>query len=106
MPRWLATRVLSIGPAASGAALGMALCLLGLAPLGWRLGWWHYGFGLYRLFPASGAMAAVALSLATLALGRSKLGPAALATLTLSLAIGASLLYAPLHYAHVRRNLP
>jgi uncharacterized protein (DUF1499 family) len=108
MPRWLATRVLRVGPAASGAALGVALCLLGLAPLGWRHGWWHYGFGLYRLFPASGAMAgvAVALSLATLALGRSKLGPARLTTLMLSLAIGASLLYAPLHYAYVRRNLP
>jgi uncharacterized protein (DUF1499 family) len=108
MPRWLATRVLRVGPAASVAVLVVALCLLGLAPLGVRLGWWHYRFSLYRLFPASGAMAvvAVALSIGTLALGKSKLGPAALATLALCLAIGASLPYTPLHYAYVRRDLP
>jgi len=101
-------RLLKAAPVASVVALGAAVCLLALAPLGWWLGWWHYGFGVYRLFPASGALAilAAALSLATLALGRSKLGPAALAMLALSLVAGAGLAYGPLHYGYARRNLP
>jgi uncharacterized protein (DUF1499 family) len=101
-------RLLKIGPVASVVVLGVAVCLLALAPLGWRLGWWHYRFGLYRLLPASGALAIVAatLSLATLALGRSKLSPPALAMLALTLAVGAGVVYAPLHYTYARRNLP
>jgi len=108
MPRWVATHALKAGPTASVVVLGVALCLLALAPLGWRLGWWHYGFGLFRLFPASGAVAAVAatLSLATLAVGRSKLGRQALVMLALSLVVGAGLVYMPLHYDYARRMLP
>jgi uncharacterized protein (DUF1499 family) len=96
------------GPAASAAVLGAAVCLLALAPVGSRLGWWHYGFSLYRLFPASGVLAVVAvvLSLATLARRWSTLSPAALAMLGLSLVAGAGLVYAPLHYAYARRHLP
>jgi len=101
-------RVLKIGPATSVAAVSLALCLLALAPLGWRLGWWHYGFGLYRLFPASAATAAVAIALSavTLALGRSNLSLGTLAALTISLVVGAGLLYTPLSYVHARRSLP
>jgi uncharacterized protein (DUF1499 family) len=101
-------RVLKAGPVASVVVLGVALGLLALAPLGSRLGWWHHGFGLYRLFPASGALAVVAaaLSLATLVRGRSALKPAALAMLALSLVASAGPIYAPLHYAYIRRSLP
>ena len=108
MPRWVATRALKVGPTASVVVLGVALCLLALAPLGWRLGWWRYGIGLFWMFPAAGAAAAVAaaLSLATLAVGRSKLSPPALAMLAFSLVVGAGLFYMPLHYAYVRRTLP
>ena len=88
--------------------MGIALCLLALGPLGWRLGWWHYGVGLYQMLPASGwaAGGAVALSLATLVLGRSKLRPAVLSVLALNFAVGASLVYVPLQYAYTRRTLP
>jgi uncharacterized protein (DUF1499 family) len=102
MPLW------KVGPVLSVVALTVALCLLALAPLGWRLGWWPYGFGLYQLFPASGMVAAVAvsLSLLTLALGRSKLHPRALVVLLLTIVVGAVLVYQPLQYAYVRRTLP
>jgi len=108
MPPWVATRVLKAGSAASVVVLGVALCLLALAPLGWRLGWWRYGTGLYWMFPAAGAVAAVSagLSLATLALARSKPSPPRLAMLALSLAVGTGLACMPLHYAYLRRSLP
>ena len=36
--------LLKIGPAAALVLSGAALCLLALAPLGWRLGFWQCGF--------------------------------------------------------------
>lgn len=100
--------MLKVGLVLSVVAVGIALCLLALGPLGWRLGWWHYRVGLYQMLPASGwaAGSAIALSLATLVLGRSKLRPAMLAALALSFAVGASLVYVPLQYTYARRTLP
>jgi uncharacterized protein (DUF1499 family) len=100
--------VLRAGQAAAVVVLGISMCLLALAPLGWRLGWWPYGIGVYWMFPASGVVAGVAaaLSLATLAMGRSTLTTAAIVMLVLSLVAGAGLAYLPLHYVMVRRSLP
>jgi uncharacterized protein (DUF1499 family) len=108
MVRWIAMGLLKSGLAASVLMLGVAASLLALAPLGSRLGWWHYGIGLYRLFPASGAVAAVsvALSFATIVSGRSRLTPLTRAALALNLVIAAGLVYGPLHYAQVRQSLP
>jgi hypothetical protein len=39
--------LLKIGPIAALVLSGVALFLLALAPLGWRIGLWQYGFGLY-----------------------------------------------------------
>ncbi len=39
--------LLKIGPVAALVLSGVALFLLALAPLGWRIGLWQYGFGLY-----------------------------------------------------------
>ena len=36
--------LLKFGAAAALVLSGAALCLLALAPLGWRLGFWQYGF--------------------------------------------------------------
>jgi uncharacterized protein (DUF1499 family) len=101
-------RLQNVGPVASAVALGAALCLLALAPLGSQLGWWPYSVSLYRIFPASGVAAAVtaAASVATLALSRSKLGPWTSALLGVTLAVGAGLVWLPLQYAYVRRTLP
>ena len=49
-----------------GAGLAiLALIVLALGPLGWRLGWWHYRFAFASLMPwaAYGALAAAAVSI-------------------------------------------
>src|SRR5262245_54815576 len=97
-----------IGPVAALVLSGVALCLLGLAPLGWRLGWWHYGFGLYWMMPASGfvAAAAVVVCALTLALGWSQLRLRAFGTLSGAFVLGAVLAYVPWQYYHMRSALP
>jgi hypothetical protein len=62
--------LLKIGPVAAVVLSGVALCVLLLAPLGWRLGLWQYRFGLYWMMPGSGLVAAVALILSVLTLAR------------------------------------
>jgi uncharacterized protein (DUF1499 family) len=100
--------LLRIAPVAALALSGVGLLLLGLAPLGWRLGWWHYGFGLYWMMPASGLVAAAAavLSFATLALGRSQLRPLAVTMLSAALLLGAVLTCVPWQYSRTRSALP
>ena len=101
-------RLRKIGPVAALALSGVALCLLALAPLGWRLGWWHYGFGLYSMMPVSGfvAAAAIVLSILTLALAWSQLSLHGLAMLAIALMLGAVLAYVPWQYSHTRSSLP
>ena len=62
--------LLKIGPVAALVLSGVALFLLALAPLGWRIGLWQYGFGLYWMMPVSGLVAAAALILSVLTLVR------------------------------------
>jgi hypothetical protein len=62
--------LLKIGPVAAVVLSGVALCVLLLAPLGWRLSLWQYRFGLYWMMPGSGLVAAVALILSVLTLAR------------------------------------
>jgi len=38
-----------------------------LAPLGWRMGWWQYAFGLYWMMPVSGLVAALEAALSIIA---------------------------------------
>jgi uncharacterized protein (DUF1499 family) len=85
-----------------------ALVLLALAPLGWRLGWWPYSFGLYWLMPASGyvAAAAIGLCILTLALAWSRLRLRDLGMLALALCLGAALVYLPWQYSRLRNTLP
>jgi len=96
------------GPIAALALSGTALCLLASAPLGTRLEWWPYGFGLYRLMPLSGIVAAFAVILAVvmLAFGRSRLRPASLIMLAVALLLSAAIVYVPVHYAVRRNSLP
>jgi uncharacterized protein (DUF1499 family) len=97
-----------IGVIGALALSGSALCLLGLAPLGCRLGWWSYGLSLYRLIPISGIIAAVAVlcSVLTLALGWSRLRARDLALLCAALVLGAALVYVPGQYVIRRSTLP
>jgi uncharacterized protein (DUF1499 family) len=95
-----------INPAASVAAVSLALCVLALAPLGWQLGWWPYGVAVYGIMPASGVIAAIAcaIALAALALARSR--RRTVVVLLAVLAVGACLVYLPLRYAYLARTLP
>jgi uncharacterized protein (DUF1499 family) len=101
-------RLPTIGAVTTLVLSGAALVLLAVAPLGWRLGWWPYGFGLYRLMPASGYVgaAAVILSVLTLALGWSKLRARGLGMLAAGFGLGATLVYVPWQYSRVRSSLP
>ena len=87
---------------------GTALLLFALAPLGSRLGWWHYGFGLYWLMPISGYAAAtgVILSVFTLALGWSQFHPRGRVMLSVALVSGMALSYVPWQYHRIRSTLP
>ena len=97
-----------IAPAAPLALSGIALALLIVAPFGSRFGWWQYGFGLYRLMPASGLLAAAAfiLSLLILVRERRQLAARSIALLAVALVLSAALVYVPWRYVYIRRTLP
>jgi uncharacterized protein (DUF1499 family) len=98
----------SVGPAAALALSSAALCILVLAPLGWRLEWWGYGVGLYRLMPFSGVLAAgaVILSGVMLARGWPRLRRRSRFACLVALLSGVVLVYVPAHYALRRTLLP
>ena len=97
-----------ISPSASLALSSAALFLLALAPFGWRVGWWSYGFGLYWLMPVSGCVAAMGVTLGvwTLLQCRSQLRPWSCAILFAATVLGAVLVYVPLQYSYTRSMLP
>ena len=99
---------MKIGPVAALILSGIALCLLVLAPLGWRLGLCGYGIGLYWMMPVSGFIAAVAVILSVLTLARdwSQLRLHDLAMLFIALALGAALVYVPGQYWYTRITVP
>jgi uncharacterized protein (DUF1499 family) len=96
------------GPGTALVLSGIALVVLAVAPVGWRLGWWPYSFGLYWLMPASGFVGAVALALSvlTIALGLSELRPRGLGLLSAALCLSAVLVYVPWQYFRLRSTLP
>jgi uncharacterized protein (DUF1499 family) len=96
------------GPGTALVLSGIALVLLAVAPVGWRLGWWPYSFGLYWLMPASGLVGAVALALSvlTLALGWSELRLRGLGVLSVALCLSAALVYVPWQYSRLHSTLP
>jgi uncharacterized protein (DUF1499 family) len=100
--------VATAGPFAALALAGAACGLLVLAPLGYRLEWWPYGFGLYRLLPLSGLLALTAIIMASVTLlrGRSRLKARGIALLIVALVLGATLVFVPGQYAWRRNTLP
>ena len=85
-----------------------AVLLLGLGPLGWRAGWWHYRVAFGTLFPwaAYCGIAAAALALVALIFGRWIGGGRRLATCILAFAIGAGIAYVPWRYDQMRGSVP
>jgi len=98
----------SAGLTAALALSGAALGLLVLAPLGFRLDWWQYRFGLYRLMPVSAVLAAgaVILSVWLMASGWSRLSRRSRIQLIVALGLGGVLVYVPAQYALRRTALP
>src|SRR5215470_2113401 len=86
----------------------LALLLLALSPIGWRAGWWHFRFAFAWLMSTSGMIAAAAMviSLLTLLLGRSELGPSDLGMAVIGLCLGAFLAYLPWNYNRLRSAVP
>jgi hypothetical protein len=50
------------------ALAGIAVVLLALTPIGWRLGWWHFRFSLLTLMPWAAYVGLAAVIVSTLAL--------------------------------------
>jgi hypothetical protein len=100
--------LLKIGPVAALVLSGVGFFLLALAPLGWRIGLWQYGFGLYWMMPVSGFVATVAVILSVLTFARawSQLRLHDLAMLFIALALGAALVYVPGQYWYTRSTVP
>ena len=82
--------------------------LLALGPLGWRAGWWHYRVGFSILMPwaAYGGLAAIAVALAALAIGRRVNTARQMVVGLAALAIGAAIAYVPWHYYQLRGSFP
>jgi uncharacterized protein (DUF1499 family) len=100
--------VATVGPFAALALSGTACGVLLLAPLGYRLEWWPYGFGLYRLMPLSGllALVAIGIAVATLLLSWSRLKARGVALLLVALAVSVALVFVPAQYAWRRNTVP
>ena len=86
----------------------LALLVLALGPLGWRLGWWHFRFAFVWLMPGAGflALAGAALSILALAFGWSHLGSRGLAVAGIGIAVGAVIAYVPWQYDRLRGVVP
>ena len=85
-----------------------AVVLLGLVPLGWRAGWWHFRYSLLTLLPwaAYVGIAAVAVSVLALLLGRSRIRGRGMTLAVIALIIGAVVAYVPWHYDQIRQSVP
>src|ERR1043166_344233 len=96
----------------AGVALAiLALLVLAVGPLGWRLGWWHYRVALLWLMPyaAYGALAAAAISILALVLRWSQLGQLGargIALAAVGIVVGAVVAYVPWQYGRLRGVLP
>ena len=85
-----------------------AAVLLALGPFGWRAGWWHYRVGFSTLMPwaAYCGLAAIAVALAALAVGRRVNTARQMVVSLAALVIGAAIAYVPWHYYQMRGSYP
>ena len=86
----------------------IAVLLLALAPIGWRSGWWGFGFSLLTLMAYSAyfGIAAAVVSLVALLLLRSTIGRPGIAVALVALIIGGVTAYVPWHYLAQARSAP
>src|SRR6516164_9532757 len=100
--------VLKHVPELALALAGIAVVLLALGPIGWRLGWWHFRFSLLTLMPwaAYVGLAAVIVSALALIIGFSGRDWRGIALGLVALIGGALIAYVPWHYDQLRQTLP
>jgi len=100
--------VLKHVPKLALALAGIAVVLLALGPIGWRLGWWHFRFSLLTLMPwaAYVGLAAVIVSALALVIGLSRLDGRGIALALVALIGGGLIAYVPWHYDQLRQTLP
>jgi len=85
-----------------------AAVMLALGPLGWRAGWWHYRVGFSTLMPwaAYCGLAAIAVALAALVIGRRVNTARQMVIGIVALTIGAAVAYLPWQYYQMRGTDP
>src|SRR5271169_1988575 len=86
----------------------IAVVLLALGPIGWRVGWWRFRFALLTLMPwaAYFGIAAMVVSAATLLFGWSRIESRGIAVAILAFAVEGVIAYVPWHYDQIRRAVP
>jgi hypothetical protein len=86
----------------------IVVVLLGLGPIGWRAGWWHFRFAFLNLMPwaAYFGIAALVVSALTLLIGRSRTERRGSSVAILAFAVGGLIAYVPWHYDQIRRTAP
>ena len=85
-----------------------AIVLLGVGPLGWHMGWWHFRLAFFSLMPwaAYCGLAAMAVAVIAVLAGRRSIGGRQIAVAVLALLVGAAIAYVPWHYNQLRGSLP
>jgi uncharacterized protein (DUF1499 family) len=85
-----------------------AAVLLGVGPLGWRAGWWHFRVAFFYLMPWAVycGLAAIVVAVAALALEARGRSSRRIAIGVLALIIGAVIAYVPWHYNEMRGTVP
>ena len=85
-----------------------AVVLLASGPLGWRAGWWHFRIGFFYLMPGAFycGLAAVALAVLALVIGRRVNGARHIAIGVIAFLIGAGIAFVPWHYGQMRGTTP
>jgi uncharacterized protein (DUF1499 family) len=90
------------------ALAAIAVLLLALGPIGWRVGWWHYRFAFQQLMPwaAYCGVAALVVSIVALLIARSRIERSGVAVAVIAFAAGAAIAYVPWHYDQMRKTVP
>jgi hypothetical protein len=95
-------------PVLAATLAGVAVVLLALGPIGWRVGWWHFRFAFQTLMPWAAYFGIVALIVAALALvlGRSRIEWRGVAVAIAAFVVGLLIAYVPWHYDRIRQTVP
>src|SRR5260370_11129642 len=104
--RW--RRWLRLAPLVALLLAIAAAALLAVGPLGWRFGWWHFRFAFFSLMPSAAycGLAAMAIAVLALLLGRRSIAGRQIAIGVLAFLIGAVIAYVPWQYSEMRGMVP